>query len=135
MVTKRRATCQGLAALGSLLLWSPQAAESAAAVAQLSAREFARRAAEPGVIIMDVRTARELKGGRIRGALHLDIAAPDFEDKLARLDRKATYLIYCASGARSARACQQMKALGFAQVFNLDRGLLAWQTARLPLEK
>jgi rhodanese-related sulfurtransferase len=87
------------------------------------------------VVVLDVRTAREVKNGRIQGAMHLDISAPDFEERLGRLDRKAVYLVYCASGVRSARACQKMQALGFAQVFNLERGLLAWQAAGLPLEK
>lgn len=104
-------------------------------VASLSAKEFARRASEAGVVILDVRTERELTSGRIEKAVHLDISAPDFDARLERLDRKAVYLVYCASGVRSARACQKMKALGFEHVFNLDRGLLAWRAAGLPLVK
>jgi rhodanese-related sulfurtransferase len=118
-----------------LLPCSVPAAAAGDAVPTLAAREFARRAQEPGVVVLDVRTAREVKNGRIQGAMHLDISAPDFEERLGRLDRKAVYLVYCASGVRSARACQKMQALGFAQVFNLERGLLAWQAAGLPLEK
>jgi rhodanese-related sulfurtransferase len=111
------------------------AAAAEAGVVSLSAREFARRAAEPGVVVLDVRTAREWKTGRIQGAVHLDISSADFEERLAKLDRKAVYLVYCASGVRSARACQKMQALGFTQAFNLERGLLGWQAAGLPLQK
>ncbi|MCX8156718.1 MAG: rhodanese-like domain-containing protein [Verrucomicrobiae bacterium] len=121
--------------MGGLLLPALLSAAGGPEVAQLNAREFARRAAEPGVVLLDVRTAREVKNGRIQGAVHLDLTAPDFEERLARLDKQATYLVYCASGVRSARACQKLQAMGFPRAFNLQGGLLAWQAAGLPLEK
>lgn len=118
-----------------MIPWVLPVAGAEGVVASLNAREFARRAGEPGVVILDVRTTREWNSGHLQGAVHLDISSADFEERLAKLDRKAVYLVYCASGVRSARACQRMQAMGFGQTFNLERGLMAWQAAGLPLQK
>lgn len=39
---------------------------------------------------------------------------------------------YCRSGRRSASAAQKLVKLGY-EVINLDRGILAWQRAKMPI--
>ena len=67
----------------------------------------------PGFIILDVRTASEFQAGHIEGALSIDVNLPSFSEELGRLDRNATYLVYCRSGNRSRTALGIMEDLGF----------------------
>jgi phage shock protein E len=89
---------------------------------------------DPLFKIIDVRSAAEFTGNRIKGALNIDVKALDFADKIAKLDKDGTYLVYCKGGVRSARAMNLMKDTGFKQVFNLAGGLMKWQEEKLPLE-
>jgi rhodanese-related sulfurtransferase len=65
----------------------------------------------------------------------LDFRAPDFAEKVAKLDKSKTYLVHCAAGGRSARACTKMEGLGFKNVVNLEGGLGAWKDAGKPVQK
>jgi rhodanese-related sulfurtransferase len=61
--------------------------------------------------------------------------APDFQEKTALLDKSKTYLVHCASGGRSARACEKLGSLDFPKVYNLPAGFKAWVKAGKPVEK
>lgn len=93
----------------------------------LSAEEFAGRIGAPNTVILDVRTPGETAGGVISGALELDYRAPGFAEEVAALDKDKTYLVYCASGGRSGKACEMMKEAGFKEVVNLKGGYRAWK--------
>lgn len=45
-----------------------------------------------------------------------------FEETLQKLDRKKTYLVYCASGNRSRQAVEAMRRLQFRTVYNQTEG-------------
>ena len=92
------------------------------------------RGADPLFAIVDTRTPAEFAENRIRGAKNIDVKAPDFADRTAKLDKNATYLVYCRGGVRSGKAMGLMKAAGFREVYNLGGGLIKWQEAKLPLE-
>jgi rhodanese-related sulfurtransferase len=82
-------------------------------------------------VIVDVRTLDELKSeGMIKGAIHIDYLAKDFEKKASSLDKTKTYLFYCASGFRSDDAKQFLVGKGFKNIFNLKGGLAAWKKAK-----
>lgn len=80
-------------------------------------------------VVLDVRTPKEYAAGHIPGAINLDVNAPDFAQKAAALDPKMTYLVHCAAGVRSARACEKLGQIHFDQVYNLDGGMRAWEKA------
>lgn len=84
--------------------------------------------------VLDVRTEKEFKAGHIPGAVNLDYNGPDFEKKLKELDKKKVYLVHCAAGVRSARACQKMETLGFENLIDLTPGFRAWNQAGKPVE-
>ncbi len=86
-------------------------------------------------VILDVRTPAEFREGHIEGAILLDISAPDFEKRLGALDRGKSYLVYCRSGNRSARAVQAMERLGFRSVYHMNQGILGWQQKKLPVSR
>jgi rhodanese-related sulfurtransferase len=85
--------------------------------------------------VLDVRTEKEFNAGHIPGAINLDYNGPDFEKKVKELDKKKLYLVHCAAGVRSARACQKMEALGFENLIDLAPGFRAWNSAGKPVEK
>ena len=72
--------------------------------------------------LLDVRTLEELRAGFLPGSLHLDIKNPSFEKAISLLDSSKTYLVFCASGIRSGRAAEAMKARGLT-VLTLRGGL------------
>ncbi len=90
--------------------------------------------AEPGTILLDIRTPQELADGQIAGAVNIDFYEADFRDRIAALDRDASYVVYCRSGNRSGQAADLFEELGFADVTELDGGIVAWLDAGLPVE-
>ncbi|MCX6556999.1 MAG: PDZ domain-containing protein [Candidatus Aminicenantes bacterium] len=99
-----------------------------------AAAMIAEKNVDPLFKIIDVRTAEEFAVNRIKGALNIDVKADGFKDKVAKLDKNGTYLVYCRGGVRSVRAMNLMKELGFTRVYNLAGGLKNWQAEKLPLE-
>ena len=101
----------------------------------LSVTEFSAKAAEPGVVTLDVRTPAEFAEGYIEGARLIDFQSGNFEKEIATLDENATYAVYCRSGNRSGQAVRIMQDAGFTNVFNMNGGVIDWANAGLPLVK
>ena len=99
----------------------------------LGAADFAKKTAEPGVVVLDVRTAGEFMAGHIQNAINIDVEGMAFESEIANLDKTKTYAIYCQSGRRSRIAVETMSKAGFTKLFNLDQGIGSWQSAGLPV--
>ncbi|MCX6170700.1 MAG: rhodanese-like domain-containing protein [Ignavibacteriales bacterium] len=87
---------------------------------------FEKICRQENVIVLDVRTKSENMKSRIPNSILIDIHEPDFSDRIDELERDKTYLVYCRSGVRSTNACQQMKKMGFENVFNLKNGIIKW---------
>ena len=83
--------------------------------------------------ILDVRSADEFQNGHIEGAVNADINSPSFQQIATTLEKTETVFVYCLSGARSASAAGQLKEMGFSKIVNLTGGMLAWQSANLPV--
>jgi rhodanese-related sulfurtransferase len=92
-------------------------------------------AGQSDVVVLDVRTPEEFADARIAGAINVDYYAADFRDQLDELDKEATYVLYCQSGNRSEDANRIMRDLGFAEVYEVDGGIVAWNGAGLPIER
>lgn len=80
--------------------------------------------------IIDIRTPEELlpaNGGKLfTDALNIDFYAADFAEKIAALDPRKKYLLYCRSGNRSGQTLDLMKQAGFQDVADLGGGKTAW---------
>jgi rhodanese-related sulfurtransferase len=97
--------------------------------------EFDKLRTDKGARVLDVRTPKEFASGHMTGAINIDINAPDFQQKVSALEKDKTYLVHCAAGVRSARACGQMSRLHFQNLYNLEGGFKAWEKAGKPVEK
>ena len=86
-------------------------------------------------IILDVRTPKEVAAGHLVNAIHIDYYDPDFKIKVSKLDMTKPILIYCHSGRRSGIAMSNLREMGFVEVYNLETGILGWNSAGFPIEK
>ncbi len=84
-------------------------------------------------VMLDVRTPEEFAEGHLSGAVNVNLMAPDFERRLGVLDRGKTYLVYCRTGNRSAKAVQAMERMGFRSVYHMFEGIVGWQKKGFPL--
>ena len=108
---------------------SPVAAAPAAINSQ---QARALLAAQPAMLVLDVRTGQEFAGGHLEKALNLDFNGPDFQGQLAGLDKSKPYLVYCAVGGRSGKAAKLMQEMGFQQVYNVSEGFPELKSAGIP---
>lgn len=84
--------------------------------------------------IIDVRTTDEYNSGHIANAQNLNIYDDDFNQKLDLLNKADTIFVYCKSGGRSSDAAKRLTAKGFKNVYELEGGMLRWESAKLPVE-
>ncbi|HLN18857.1 MAG TPA: rhodanese-like domain-containing protein [Patescibacteria group bacterium] len=78
----------------------------------------------PDFVVIDCRTPQELAEGVIGNPLNIDFYDPYFAEKIAKLDRHKTYLVYCRSGNRSTAFVKIMIDSGFHNVYNVEGGIL-----------
>ncbi|MDO8880401.1 MAG: rhodanese-like domain-containing protein [Coriobacteriia bacterium] len=77
-----------------------------------------------GARIVDVRTAGEYGAGYIAGAENVPLMG--LSAAAASWDPAEPIVVYCATGERSAEAAQILRSLGFARVYDLSAGIIAW---------
>ena len=95
----------------------------------LAPHEFATGTRQPGAVLLDVRRPDEFAQGHLPGAVNIDVTGPDFAQGIAQLDKTKPTYVYCRSGARSARAAEQLVQAGFPHVTNMLGGVLDWPGA------
>ena len=98
----------------------------AARFQNLTPAHFAEGIRQPGAVLLDVRRPDEYGQGYIAGGVNVEVTAPDFAQRVAALDPAAPTYVYCRSGARSAKAAEQLAQAGFTRVYNLLGGVLDW---------
>ena len=81
--------------------------------------------------LVDVRTDAEVARGKIPQGEPLPLHLLPL--RLNAMDKNATTVFYCQMGGRSAQAAAFAAANGFAEVYNLQGGIIAWSNAGLPL--
>jgi sulfur-carrier protein adenylyltransferase/sulfurtransferase len=102
-------------------------AASAPSVPEVSPEALRDRlAAGDGLLLLDVREPFESELARIPGALLVPLG--ELEARLSELEpwRERDVVVHCHKGGRSRRACELLRAKGFARVANLDGGIEAW---------
>ena len=85
--------------------------------------------------LLDVRTTSEYRAGHLPETKWIDWFSTTFADEAAKLDKDKFYLVYCAGGVRSARACKKMSGMGFRYLVDLAPGFKGWKAAGKAIEK
>jgi rhodanese-related sulfurtransferase/type 1 glutamine amidotransferase len=102
---------------------------------KIKVEEFEKLWRDKQNVVLDVRTPREFNAGHIPGAINFDINAPDFDQKVIKLDKDKTYLVHCARGGRSARAVEKLQGMKFKSLYDLTEGFEGWEKKGRPVEK
>jgi rhodanese-related sulfurtransferase len=117
---------------GALLVWPVIQGAAATGLTPASAVQLINR---EKAVVVDVCEAPEFASGHIVGAKNIPLG--ELEAKLAGAvkNKALPVILVCQTGARSGRALQVAKKLGFEQAQTLGGGLQAWRSANLPIEK
>ncbi len=103
-------------------------------VKEVSPAEATRLLNHENAIMIDMRTDKDYRDGHIANALNVPTGNADIPASLNKYRERAV-VVYCQRGNRSIAFCNKLSKQGFASVYNLKGGVLAWQKAELPLTK
>ncbi|MGA3236538.1 MAG: rhodanese-like domain-containing protein [Bryobacteraceae bacterium] len=89
-------------------------------------------AGEPHTLV-DTREDSEWAAGHVKGAAHMSkgVIERDIEEKIP--DKKATLVLYCGGGFRSALAADNLQKMGYRNAISLDGGWRALKESGLEL--
>jgi phage shock protein E len=120
--------------VGACTSSAPASSSSSPATGQhVAASDFSTAMKTPGTVVLDVRTPAECASGHLPAGQNINIKGSDFANRIAGLDKNATYAVYCHSGDRSGLALEQMTAAGFTHVYDLAGGIGTWQNMGGPM--
>ena len=85
---------------------------------QISIKD-ARERLKGGALVIDVRSAGEFASGHLANAINLPVDQIEATLPQRVKDKSRVLLLHCQSGARSGAAKKKLKALGYANAFNL----------------
>ncbi len=74
--------------------------------------------------LLDVREPYEADISNLEGSQLIPLG--QLMDRVSELDSSKDYIVYCRSGARSAKAILQLQKMGFKKLKNLRGGINAW---------
>ena len=86
-------------------------------------------------IVVDVRDDNDFSTGHILNAINLPLGV--MEQRMDELEkyRSKPVIISCRTGQQSARAGMILHRQGFTDVYKLAGGMMAWQSANMPVSK
>lgn len=89
---------------------------------------------DESLVVLDVRSPEEFNDGHVEGAINIDIRRADAFSRINKLDRNATYVVYCRTGNRSKVAVDHMMRSGFNIIYHMTDGIIGWNANKLPIE-
>ncbi len=106
-----------------------------AAGANIGPREVTDLINREEATLIDVRPISDFNKGHILGAKNIPMSGLMKQLGTLEKHKDQPVIINCRSGAQSALACKQLRSKGFEKVYNLRGGILAWQSAGMPISK
>ena len=121
--------------LVSLMLIHSLVGERLRGYSSISPTESTQMINREDALILDVRESNEYSEGHIINSLHIPLSGLKTRMNDLEKHKAKKVIVACRSGHRSSQACATLRKAGFEQVFNLSGGVMAWQSASLPLIK
>lgn len=103
-------------------------------VREISVEETRNRLKE-GATLIDVREDNEWEAEHARGARHIGRGVIERDIVHQIPDKDAELILYCGGGYRSALAADNLRKMGYENVFSMAGGWTAWKEANAPVEK
>jgi rhodanese-related sulfurtransferase len=111
-------------------------AEAQKTVNEISVAEArAKLAANPKIILMDVREDHEWQAGHAAEAVHLGKGILERDLEKLYPDTGTEIIMYCGGGFRSALTCDAAQKMGYTKVHSLIGGYKALVAAGWPVAK
>ncbi|EGL18927.1 rhodanese-like domain-containing protein [Paenibacillus chitinolyticus] len=85
----------------------------------------ARLAAGEPLCVIDVREPEEVAAGQIAGAKSIPLM--EIHTRLHEIPKEGEVILVCRSGNRSGKAYDFLESQGFANLKNMEGGMLAWE--------
>jgi len=105
-------------------------------VSEISVAEArARLAANPKVVLLDVREDSEWQAGHAAQAVHLGKGILERDIEKLYHDPNTEIIMYCGGGFRSALTCDAAQRMGYKKVHSLIGGYKGMVTAGWPMVK
>ncbi|WP_428606437.1 rhodanese-like domain-containing protein [Sedimenticola sp.] len=86
-------------------------------------------------VVVDVRPIGDYNNGHIVNAINIPNTALKNQVNQVAKHKDKPIIVVCRSGAQSAAACKVLRGAGIEKVYNLQGGMLAWQSDSLPISK
>ena len=104
-------------------------------VTEISVAEArARLAANPRVILLDVREDHEWNAGHAAEAVHLGKGILERDLEKLYPEKNSEIIMYCGGGFRSALTCEAAQKMGYREVTSLIGGYKALVAAGWPMK-
>ena len=117
---------------GALLLWPMlQGGRGGGGIGTAEAVRLINR--EKGVLV-DVGEPDEFAAGHAGGARNVPLGALEGAKGLPT-NKTLPLVLMCPSGARAAKAAEQLRKAGYEKAVSVAGGTAAWREASLPIEK
>lgn len=102
---------------------------------RLSPQQAIHMINKENAMVLDLRESLKFEKGHILDALHLSFTQLDTQLADLKIKKDRPLILVCDNDAQAAKATAMIKKQGFPQVFSIQGGLEAWQSASLPLTK
>ncbi len=86
-------------------------------------------------ILIDTREEHEWDDGHIAGAIHLSKGIIERDIEKAIPDKTKQIVLYCGGGYRSALAADNLRKMGYKNVFSMAGGWRAWKRTKGRIER
>ena len=104
-------------------------------VRELSIEDVRRKLDGPRTFhLIDVREESEYAVDHLPGARSLSKGIIERDVEIAVPDTGAEIVLYCGGGYRSALAADNLRKMGYTNVWSMWGGIRAWREAEYPLE-
>lgn len=94
--------------------------------------EKVSEAVENGSVFVDVREPFEITEVAYDLPNQIQIPLGSIQERMSEIPKDKNIIIGCRSGGRSANACQFLMMQGYANVQNLQGGIMGWMDHGLP---
>lgn len=103
--------------------------QTSSAVNTIDAKSFAEKLkTNENPQLLDVRTPEEYSVDHIDNAKNVNWNGDDFVAKVNSYDKSKPIFVYCKVGGRSAQAANKLAELGFKEIYNLNGGIMKWNS-------
>ncbi len=110
----------------SLILGEKGSVDAGAATTMINQRD---------ATVIDVRPAADFAKGHIINAINVPMNGFNKQTGALSRHKDGPVIVNCRSGSQSQAACHVLRKAGFNEVYNLKGGIMAWESANLPLTR